>query len=189
MVKATEKEVLDQLGSNVPPKEEANVTAIMVMMQELRAQNIALMGRLEKAEWEAAQLKADVINRPGENPNMVNDELFPRQEAKPVPSMLVKRVWIIMEENANIPPNGLQVGVNGFGYLLQAGVRAHVPIGVVGALRNAIEGKPIVDPQTLKVLRYTSVLRYPFRIVRPEATVDPRGPRRADDYEPEDEAA
>jgi hypothetical protein len=186
---ATEKEVLDQLGSNIPPKEEANITAIMAMMQELRSQNIALTERLEKAEWEAAQAKADVVNRPGDNPNFVEDPLFPRQEAKPVPSMLVRRVWIIMEENVNIPPNGLQIGVNGYQYLLQAGVRAHVPIGVVSNLRNAIDGKPVVDPQTLKVLKYVSVLRYPFRIVRPEAPVDLRGPRAPDDYEPEDEAA
>jgi hypothetical protein len=185
------QEVLDALGSNVPPKEPSafDPAALMALMQQLQAQNLALTERLERAEWEAAQMKADVINRPGENPNMVEDPMFPRQEAKPVPRMLIKRVWIIMEENINIPPNGLQIGVNGYQYLLQPGVRAHVPIGVVGNLRNAIEGKPIVDPKTLKVERYVNVLRYPFRIVKPESSVDPRAPRRADDYEPEDEVA
>lgn len=191
MAKATEREVLDQLGSNIPAKEAPtyDLAAMTAMMAQLQTQNQELVKRLEQAEWAAAQAQADVINRPGENPNFVDDPMFPRQQAEPVKRMRVRRVWIIMEENSNIPHNGLQIGVNGYQYLLQPGVRAHVPIGVVANLRNAIEGKPVQDPATLKVLKYIPVLRYPFRIVREEVSVDPRAARREDNYEPDDVAA
>lgn len=176
----TTQEVLDQLGSNVPPKEQPSIADMMAMMAQLSAQNKALEERLAKSE-----AGGELVNRPS-NPNEVPDEMFPRQHAEPVNRMKERRVWIILEENENIPRNGLSIGTNGFQCLLRPGVRANVPISIVDNLRHAIEGKAVVNPDTLKVERFINVLRFPFRIVRPEAP-DPSARPSKTDYEPDDE--
>jgi hypothetical protein len=169
--------LLDEMGSNVAPK-EPTMADMMAMMQKLMVKNADLEARLNLT---------DVIDRPS-NPNEVHDPMFPRQVAEPVARTKIRRVWIILEQNSNIPRNGLQLGVNGYQYLLRPGLRAHVPIGIVDNLKHAIEGKPIVDPDTLQVKGYEPVLRFPFRIVREQAP-DPSARPRADDYEPDAEAA
>lgn len=169
--------LLDEMGSNVSPK-EPTMADMMAMMQKLMVKNADLEARLNLT---------DVIDRPSD-PNQVDDALFPRQVAEPVKRMSIKRVWIVLEQNANIPRNGLQIGVNGYQYLLRPGLRAHVPIGIVDNLKHAIEGKPVVDPDTLQIKGYEPVLRFPFRIVREKAP-DPSARPVASDYEPDDVAA
>lgn len=168
--------LLDEMGSNVAPK-EPTMADMMAMVQKLMAKNADLEARLNLT---------DVIDKPS-NPNEVDDPMFPRQRAEPVARMREKRVWIVMEQNSNIPRNGLQLGVNGYQYLLRPGLRAHVPIGIVDNLKHAIEGKPVVNPDTLQVVGYEPVLRFPFRIVR-EKVPDSSARTTAADYEP-DEAA
>lgn len=170
--------LLDEMGSNVAPK-EPTVADMMAMMQKLMAKNADLEARLNLT---------DVVDRPS-NPNaVVDDELFPRMEAEPVAHVKTRRVWIVLEQNSNIPRNGLQLGVNGYQYLLRPGLRAHVPIGVVDNLNHCIEGKPIVNPDTLQVVGYEPVLRFPFRIVR-EKVPDPSARPSAADYAPDEVAA
>lgn len=76
-----------------------------------------------------------------------------------------ERVKIVLEENDDIPPTGLFVGVNGVSYLIRAGSEVEVPESVVDVLRNAVTSMPSVDPQTGQVLGYRDRMRYPFRIV------------------------
>lgn len=72
---------------------------------------------------------------------------------------------IVLEENEEIPPTGLFVGLNGRGYLIRPGEEVEVPSGVVEILEHAITSVPQVDPQTRQVVGYRDRMRYPFRRV------------------------
>jgi hypothetical protein len=76
-----------------------------------------------------------------------------------------KRVEIILEENDDIPPTGLFLGLNGRGYLLSPGEKAKVPLGIVEILENAVTSTPVLDQQTKQVIGYRDRLKYPFRKV------------------------
>lgn len=73
------------------------------------------------------------------------------------------RVEIQLEENDDIPPTGLFLGLNGRGYILRPGERARVPTGIVEILENAITSTPVTDPATKQVIGYRDRLKYPFR--------------------------
>jgi hypothetical protein len=75
------------------------------------------------------------------------------------------RVTILLEENDDIPPNGLFLGLNGRGYLLRPGEKVAVPAGIVEILENAVMSAPVVDQQTKQVIGYRDRLKYPFRKV------------------------
>jgi hypothetical protein len=72
-----------------------------------------------------------------------------------------KRVRIILEENDEIPPTGLYVGVNGKGYLIKAGEEVSVPESVIEVLKNAIKDKPIMESG--RIVRYRKASRFPFQ--------------------------
>lgn len=72
---------------------------------------------------------------------------------------------IILEENDEIPPTGLFVGLNGRGYLIRPGEEVTVPAGVVEILEHAITSVPQMDPQTRQVVGYRDRMRYAFRRV------------------------
>lgn len=74
-------------------------------------------------------------------------------------------VKIILEENDEIPPTGLFIGLNGRGYLIVAGEEVTVPSGVVEILEHAITSVPQLDPQTKQVVGYRDRMRYSFRRV------------------------
>jgi len=105
----------------------------------------------------------------------LNDLLGPKPEPEPEPAPKPKPkratkasgrkgyVSITLEENENIPPTGLFVGMNGRGYLLKPGEKADVPQGVVDILDNAIMSTPIVDPSTKRVVGHRDRMRYPYR--------------------------
>lgn len=72
-------------------------------------------------------------------------------------------VRLILEENEEIPPTGLFVGLNGRGYLIKPGEEVTVPRGVADILEHAVTSVPQMDPQTRQVVGYRDRLRYPFR--------------------------
>lgn len=93
----------------------------------------------------------------------LGSNLQPAPSAKKPPIGLPPTVRIILEENDNIPPNGLFVGVNGVGYLIRPGEEVNVPASVVDVLEHAVMASPHIDPMTRQIVGYRQRMRYPFR--------------------------
>lgn len=74
-------------------------------------------------------------------------------------------VSIILEENDDIPPTGLFLGLNGRGYLIRPGETVTVPHGVKEILDHAVMSSPQIDPGTKQVVGYRDRMRYPYRLV------------------------
>lgn len=77
-----------------------------------------------------------------------------------------KKVRIILEENDNIPPTGLFVGINGRSYLVRAGEEVTVPVEVVEVLDDAVESTPKTDASG-NVVDYRNKMRFPYRLLGP----------------------
>lgn len=75
------------------------------------------------------------------------------------------RTWIVLEENVDIPPTGLFVGINGNSFMIRAGEEVCVPQSVIEVLNNAITQVPVQDPYTQKVLGHRKKMRFPYRLV------------------------
>jgi hypothetical protein len=74
-------------------------------------------------------------------------------------------IRIILEDNDDIPPNGLFIGLNGRGYILKTGVPADVPLAIKEILDNAVQLMPIMDPQDQTIIDYRPRLHYSYRTV------------------------
>lgn len=89
----------------------------------------------------------------------------PPKVAKGAPVGLPPMTRIILEENDNIPPTGLYLGINGKGYLLRPGEEVNAPKGIIDILDHAIELTPIVDSVSRRPIGYKNKSRYPYRRV------------------------
>lgn len=76
-----------------------------------------------------------------------------------------KRVWIVLEDNENIPPTGQFFGHQGIGFILQPGKPAEVPVEIIEILNNAEYLAPVVDQATRQIIDYRPRLRFPYRVV------------------------
>ena len=76
---------------------------------------------------------------------------------------------IMLDEDANIPPTGLFVSVNGYGYLLKVGVPIDAPLPVIETLNNAVVNMPLVDPDTLQYKGSRERRRFSFRYLDDKA--------------------
>lgn len=100
----------------------------------------------------------------------------PKKQRKPAAAKTVKsvgagnRIWIMLEENDDIPPTGLFIGHNGVGYILKPGVAAEVPDFICGILDDAVTSMPTIDKDTLQVVGYRDRMRYNYRRVDKPAT-------------------
>ena len=72
---------------------------------------------------------------------------------------------IILEENDNIPPTGLFIGINGRSFILRAGEECIVPQSVLNVLDDAVEDIPRVDNNG-NVVDYRHKMRFPYRVLR-----------------------
>ncbi len=90
-------------------------------------------------------------------------------ESEPIPDVALpaneRRVWIVLEDNDEIPPNGQFMSVDGRAYQLRSGEPAHVPISLVDVLDHAVKSMPITD-ENRNVIGYRDRLRFPYRVVR-----------------------
>lgn len=85
-----------------------------------------------------------------------------KDELKPIG----KKVRILLEENDEIPPSGQFIGVNGAGFLLKPGVEVDVPDSIIEVLNNAVKSKPVIDPETRRIVDWRNALRFPYRVIR-----------------------
>lgn len=74
-------------------------------------------------------------------------------------------IRILLEENDEIPPTGLFVGLNGKGYLIRPGEEVDVPVGVAEILKHAVMSTPSIDASTKQVVGYRERMRYPYRVI------------------------
>jgi hypothetical protein len=95
--------------------------------------------------------------------NLKADDIKVQKAARS--AMMPSTVKIILEENDDIPPTGLFIGVNGRGYLIKPGEPVTIPASVVEVLDHAVMSSPQVDPQTRQVIGYRDRLRYSYRLV------------------------
>lgn len=72
-------------------------------------------------------------------------------------------VDITLHDTDEIPPTGQFVGVNGEAFILKPNVRYTVPKYLLGALDNAVTGKPVTD-KSGAVIGYRQVTRFPYTV-------------------------
>lgn len=75
------------------------------------------------------------------------------------------RVWIVLEENPDIPPTGLFLSHNGDSVMIVAGEPVFVHKKYIEILDQAETSVPHIDPSTQKVLSHRKRLRFPYRVV------------------------
>jgi hypothetical protein len=111
----------------------------------------------------AAQLgnNTDIGNRPpAQAPT--------KKAAKGMP----ERVWIILEDNDDIPPTGLFIGHNGTSYLLRPGEPVPVPEHILEILDHSVTSVPVTDRTTKRVIGHRERLRFPYRRVAAPADAE-----------------
>ena len=74
-----------------------------------------------------------------------------------------KRVRIVLEDNAEIPPTGQFFSVNGRAYILRPNEEAEVPVELLSALNDAVMEVPIVHND--QVTGYRKRMRFPYRVI------------------------
>lgn len=77
-----------------------------------------------------------------------------------------KPVTVEFEETDEIPPTGQFVAINGDSYVIKPGEEVTVPDFLLKHVDNCVSGKPVVNPQTRKVVNYRNRSRFPYRIIR-----------------------
>lgn len=74
-----------------------------------------------------------------------------------------KRVRIVLEDNAEIPPTGQFFSVNGRAYVLRSNEEAEVPIELLGVLNDAVMEVPII--QNDQIIGHRKRMRFPYRVI------------------------
>jgi hypothetical protein len=74
------------------------------------------------------------------------------------------RVLIQLHEGPDVPPGGVFIGVNGYGYTLKPGAPARVPVSVLRVLETAVVKRPIYanNADTGKIVGWSEAPRYAF---------------------------
>lgn len=75
-----------------------------------------------------------------------------------------KKIRIVLEENDNIPPTGLFLGINGKSYMIRPGEEVDVPSEVVECLNDAVMATPKTDNNG-NITDYRNRLRFPYRLI------------------------
>jgi len=92
--------------------------------------------------------------------------MMPDTLRMPVKKEPEKMIKIILEENENIPPTGLALGLNGRTWHLKPGEAVDVPLPIVEILDNAIMSKPVKSQDGRGISHWRDQMRFPYRVVR-----------------------
>lgn len=118
------------------------------------------------AVGEAAPENADDFAEPDTAPAPKPRKASPAKKAAPANAKSsLKTTRIILEDNDDIPPTGLYVGVNGKGYLIRTGIEVDVPNSVLEVLKHATKTAPIIDPDSRRVVGWRNRQRFPYAVV------------------------
>lgn len=158
MEKAQPKDLPD-LGNNLgpvvdEPAQQGAPTDLEKHMLYLTQQLAAL----------TALVATTVQNQPASVKFVGANESQPIPEPEKTPAN-ERRVWIVLEDNEEIPPGGQFMSVDGRPYLLKSGEPAHVPVSLVDVLDHAVKSMPVTD-ENRNVIAYRDRLRFPYRVVR-----------------------
>jgi len=80
------------------------------------------------------------------------------------------RVWITLDDNDEIAPGGLFVGLNGVGYQLLPGTEMHVQRALLEVLDNAVKSVPVQDPVSKRIVGWKERKRFSYSIINKGAT-------------------
>ncbi len=105
--------------------------------------------------------------------------LKPKKEVPPEQAVKTQpRLWIVLEDNDDIPPGGQFIGVDGAAFNLLPNEEAWVPVGITSVLDAAIKSVPVQDNITKQIVGWKNRLRFPYRIIRdkqpPKGWVQPK---------------
>lgn len=98
-------------------------------------------------------------------PNLAPTKATSAKVRAPKTVKATDKVKIILEENEDIPPTGLFLGLNGVGYIIRPGEEVEVPLGIKEILDHAVMSAPQMDPSTKQIIGYRERMRYPYRLV------------------------
>lgn len=112
----------------------------------------------EETEQKAPTPKKAVAKKPAEPkaPKYAWQRKYPKAKA----------VTVVFEETDEIPPTGQFISINGDAFVIVPGEEVTVPDFLLAHVDNCISGKPVVNPQTRKVVSYRNRSRFPYRIIR-----------------------
>lgn len=74
-----------------------------------------------------------------------------------------RRVKIMLEDNAEIPPTGQFISINGRAYVLRAGEEAEVPVEILTVLDSAVMSVPILEND--QIVGFRDRKRFPYTIL------------------------
>lgn len=97
--------------------------------------------------------------------NLGSDPVVAASKPKKAAKGLPERIWIVLEDNDQIPPTGLFLGHNGNSFLLIPGEPVAVPDYLIEILDHAVTTVPVTDPSTKRVIGHRERMRFPYRRV------------------------
>ncbi len=159
-----------ELGSNLPERQPNPDPATEAALREANAEEHGKdQGKETLSEAEAASARQRALEqqaaldrqREAEQQKADDSKASAKKKAVGMP----KRVWIILEENDDIPPTGLFVSHNGNPFLIRTGEPVEVPEFLLGILDAAITTVAITDPTTRRVVGHRDRMRYSYRRV------------------------
>lgn len=77
-----------------------------------------------------------------------------------------RKVKIVLEDNAEIPPTGQFISINGRAYVLRAGEEAWVPVELLTVLDSAVMSMPILEND--QIVGFRDRKRFPYSVIERE---------------------
>lgn len=74
------------------------------------------------------------------------------------------RTWIMLDDNPDIPPTGLSLGVNGDVIMIMPNEPVHIPNRYLEVLDHAVQSTPVRDAGQ-HIVEYRDKHRFPYRRV------------------------